>query len=373
MDTSGAKPFVIERRDGALRLRGDLQLSCATEIWCDLQHAAAGAEGKLDIDLSDVAVLDGAAVALLVDLRARLVERGVKSELVGATGHLADLVGLYQGYQPATCGPRRRRHSFFEHFGADARAVAQALRAMVEFVGDTVRGAAGAIVSPISGKRLTVFPLIVRAGTEAIPLVLLLNFLLGFVMAYDSSGQLERYGAELYLADVVGVAVTREIAPVITSIIVLGRSAAAYAAELGTMKVSEEIDALRTLGFSPTRTLVLPRVVALALVAPVLTLLGDVVGVAGGAVVGSATLGVTAAGYLAELKTAVVVSDVWSGLVKSVVFGIVVAHIGCQQGFATRGGAEGVGRRTTTTVVICLFALVILDTLLTMFFRMFES
>lgn len=361
MDTSGAKPFVIERRDGALRLRGDLQLSCATEIWCDLQHAAAGAEGKLDIDLSDVAVLDGAAVALLVDLRARLVERGVKSELVGATGHLADLVGLYQGYQPATCGPRRRRHSFFEHFGADARAVAQALRAMVEFVGDTVRGAAGAIVSPISGKRLTVFPLIVRAGTEAIPLVLLLNFLLGFVMAYDSSGQLERYGAELYLADVVGVAVTREIAPVITSIIVLGRSAAAYAAELGTMKVSEELDALHTMGFVPVRHLVLPRVLALLVVTPLLTLLGDVSGIVGGALVAVAKLDVSAFSYLTELRRVVVVGDVLGGLVKASVAGLTIAMIGAQQGFATSGGPAGVGTRTTSTVVKSLVALVLID------------
>jgi phospholipid/cholesterol/gamma-HCH transport system permease protein len=137
------------------------------------------------------------------------------------------------------------------------------------------------------------------------------------------------------------------------------------------MKVSDELDALRTLGFSPPRWLVLPRVIALTLVAPVLTLCGDVVGVAGGAVVATSGLGVGMRAYFAELETSVFAKDVWTGLVKSVAFGAAIALIGCQQGFATLGGAAGVGRRTTATVVICLFSVVVVDTMLTIFFRMF--
>ncbi len=361
MTATGAKPFVIERREGKLHLRGDLQLANGTEIWHELHRAASGAVGKLDIDLSDVASVDGAAVALLVDLRARLTERGVKSELVGASEHVASLVGLYQGYQPPLLRAPRRRHRFAEHLGDDVRAIALAFRQAVEFVGDTVVSAFGALVAPISRKRRAVFSLIVRAGTDAIPLVLLLNFLLGFVMAYDSSGQLERYGAELYIADVVGVAVTREISPVITSIIVLGRSAAAFAAELGTMKVSEELDALHTMGFVPVRHLVIPRVLALFIVTPLLTLIGDVSGVLGGALIAVTKLDVTAYSYLTELRQVVVVGDVVGGLVKSSVAGLTIAMIGSQQGFATCGGPAGVGIRTTSTVVKSLVALVLID------------
>jgi phospholipid/cholesterol/gamma-HCH transport system permease protein len=165
--------------------------------------------------------------------------------------------------------------------------------------------------------------------------------------------------------------VTRELAPLMTAIIVSGRSGASFAAEIGTMRVGEEIDALRTLGLAPVRFLVLPRVVALALVTPALTMLGDVVGVLGGAAVGASSLGITPAAYLSELRTAVFPWDVITGLIKSFAFGIAIALIGCQQGFATRGGAAGVGDRTTATVVICLFMIVIIDTLFTVLFRVF--
>jgi phospholipid/cholesterol/gamma-HCH transport system permease protein len=208
-----------------------------------------------------------------------------------------------------------------------------------------------------------------RAGAEGVPIVLLLNFLVGFVMGFQSARQLQLYGANIYVADVVGISVTRELAPLMTAIIMSGRSGASFAAELGSMRVSEEIDALKTMGFAPAPYLILPRVVALALVAPVLTLLGDVVAMAGGAVVAVATLDVSARGYLAELRSAVGSSDIWTGLVKSFAFGIAIAFIGCQQGFATRGAAEGVGRSTTTTVVSCLFSIVLIDTVFTVFFQ----
>lgn len=361
MNTSGEKPFVIEHRDGKLHVGGDLQLTNGRQIWQDLHHAAETAEGELDIDLTDVEVLDGAAAALLVDLRARLAERGVKSEFVGATNHSAALVGLYRGYEPPLRRRRLRRHGFFDHFAGDARALAHAFRTMVEFVGDTIIGAIAALVSPIWGKRRSLFQLVVHAGTDAIPLVLLLDFLLGFVMAYDTSEQLQRYGAGIYIADVVGVAVTREISPVITSIIVLGRSAAAYAAELGTMKVSEELDALHTMGFIPVRHLVLPRLLALAIVTPLLTLLGDVSGVLGGALVATTKLDVSASAYVTEIRHVVVIGDVVGGMVKASVAGLTIAMIGAQQGFATRGGPAGVGLRTTSTVVKSLVALVLID------------
>jgi phospholipid/cholesterol/gamma-HCH transport system permease protein len=139
------------------------------------------------------------------------------------------------------------------------------------------------------------------------------------------------------------------------------------------MRVSEEIDALRTMGFAPAPYLILPRVIALALVAPVLTLVGDLVGVAGGAAVAASSLDVSLRGYFAELRTAIFAADIWTGLVKSVAFGVCIAFIGCQQGFATRGAAAEVGRSTTATVVLCLFTIVIVDTLFTLLFRTFGT
>jgi phospholipid/cholesterol/gamma-HCH transport system permease protein len=187
-------------------------------------------------------------------------------------------------------------------------------------------------------------------------------------MAYQSAVQLKQFGANIFVADLVGLAMVRELGPLMTAIIVAGRSGAAFAAELGTMKVSEEIDALRTLGLVPLRYLVLPRVLGLTLVGPVLTLLADAIGIAGGVLVGVTQLDVTPAAFMAQLGQVMAPWDILSGLLKSVVFSGAIAVIACQQGLSTSGGAEGVGRRTTAAVVSILFALILLDAVFTVLF-----
>lgn len=363
--------FAIRLHGNMLALSGELRLVDAGRIWTRLRKLTRSARPRqLDLELSDVSFIDGAVMALLVELRADLVRRGVVCELVGATDRFQDLIALYGGDAPPAPVAEPHRAGALEEVGALAAGVGASAISAVQFLGDLISALWGVVRRPATGNWRAVITLSERAGADGVPIIVLLNFLVGFVMAYQSSHQLELYGANVFVADVVGISITRELAPLMTAIIVSGRSGAAFAAELGTMKVSEEIDALRTMGFAPSRYLVLPRVAALALVTPVLTLLGDVVGVAGGAVVGTVSLGVSPRAYLAELQTAVFAWDLGTGLVKSVAFGIAIAVIGCRQGFKTRGGAAGVGRGTTTTVVLCLFAIVLLDTLFTVFFRM---
>ena len=308
---------------------GRFTLGDAEAIWRELERATSAARGRLDLDLREAETVDGAVMPLLVELRASLAARGIACELVGASAQLLPVVHLYGGDRPPA--PRAQLRRPAEHRG---------------------------------------LPLLVaRAGTDAIPIVLVLNLLAGFVMAYQATRPLELYGANVFVADIVGISVTRELAPLMTAIIIAGRSGAGYAAELGTMRVSEEIDALRTMGFDPLAFLVLPRIATLAIVAPLLTLMGETVGVLGGVGVAVASLDLTPEAYLYELRTAVVVSDIWTGLVKSTAFGMAIAVIGCRQGLITRGAAAGVGQSTTRTVVQALFAIVVLDTMFTMFFR----
>lgn len=365
--------FDITRRDDALVLAGELRMPDAAAVWRRLRALSReDASRAIAIDLARATVVDGGIMSLLVELRRELASRGVACEIVGASDRVVPLVHLYRGDErPATAKPEPRRGVLEAIGNAALTAIAGVSRGLV-FVGEVTSGAGHALLRPATANLRGILTLAERAGIDGVPIVLLLNFLVGFVMGYQSAYQLRLYGANVYVADVVGISVTRELGPLITAVIMSGRSGASFAAEIGTMRVSEEIDALRTLGFSPARYLVLPRVIALALVAPVLTLLGDIVGVAGGAVVGEASLGIGVGSYLAELQTAVFAKDVWTGLVKSIVFAIAIALIGCQQGFATSGGAAGVGRRTTSTVVLCFFAIVILDTLLTVYFRMFS-
>ena len=357
----------IVRRADRLELAGALRMADATAIWRTLQRLTESPGPTLDLDLAAVTVVDGAIMSLIVEVRGSLVTRETRSEIVRVPERVLPIVRLYHGYAPPRPTGRPRRESPIARLGSSVEGTLQRTRGVVTFWGEIVEALGSIVRTPRSIGALS--PLVTHAGTDGIPIVLFLNFLVGFVMAVQTAPQLELYGAAIYVADIVGVSVTRELAPLMTAIIISGRSGAAFAAELGTMRVSEEIDALRTMGLTPMTYLVIPRVVTLALVAPVLTLLGDVTGVLGGLVVGTYSLDLHPRGYLAELRTVLVPSDVWTGLVKSSAFGGAIAFIGCQQGLRTQGAASGVGRGTTATVVYCLFTIVILDTVFTILFR----
>ncbi|MCE9573820.1 MAG: ABC transporter permease, partial [Deltaproteobacteria bacterium] len=267
---------------------------------------------------------------------------------------------------------RRRPEPFFAQVGRGTLEVIAELKGVLAFVGAVVRAVLGILHEPKTANWREVPPTMERMGADALPIVLVINLLVGFVLAYQGAAQLKQFGADIYVADLVGKSITREMGPLMTAIILCGRSGAAFAAELGSMKVSEEIDALRTMGFGPVRYLVLPRIVALMLVLPMLTLIGEAVAMLGGMIVGVTSLSLTAQAYLDELQKSLNLWDVFSGLVKSVVFGFVIALIACQQGFAATGGAEGVGRRTTKAVVAILFALILVDAGFTIFFHAYD-
>lgn len=361
----------IDSSSGRLAIEGELRTADAAAIWRSLRHHVhrLGQRRAIEIDLSNAAAIDGTVMALLVDLRAGLAKDGVSAQITGASDRIAGVVHLYGGDRPPDVVTEPGHARAIARLGAGVAKAATQARRLIEFSGELVRGVAAVIRHPRLGGWRDLGSLVAQTGADGIPIVLVLDFLVGFVMAFQSTRQLETYGANLYVADIVGISMTRELAPLITAIIISGRSGAGFAAELGTMRVSEEIDALRTMGIAPIPYLVVPRIIALALAAPVLALAGDIAGVLGGLVVGSISLDVHPHAYLTELRAVVTVSDVWTGIVKSLVFGIAIAIIGCQQGLTTRGAASGVGRSTTTTVVACLFTLVAIDTLLTTVFR----
>jgi phospholipid/cholesterol/gamma-HCH transport system permease protein len=360
-------------RDGeTIRLMGDLRMHEAAALWRDLRSetSRARAHGSVTFDLRTVHEIDGSVMALIVQLRTELAARGVKAELVCANPKVERIVNLYAGHEGVVRQAKRKPESIVAHVGRATIAVMNQAKDILGFLGSMVLATYTLIRHPRAGHWKEVAPLVERSGSDAVPIVALITFLVGFIMAFQSANQLKLFGANIYVADLVGIALTRELAPLMTAIIVCGRSGAAFAAEIGSMKVNDEVDALRTLGIRPFNWLVVPRTVALVLVLPVLTLIGDFVGILGGLVVAVSDLDLTSQGYVIETLGAVRGSDVVSGLVKSVAFAVAIALIACQQGFATSGGAEGVGRRTTSTVVTCLFALVLIDAVFTFAFRM---
>lgn len=359
-------------RDGAtIRLAGDLRMHDAGAIWRDVQRETSGVSGDVVFDLQGVRAADGGVMALLVELRSELAARGVNAEITGANEDVDKIVNLYSGYDGIKKTKRRKPEGTVEQIGRGAVALKDGAKGILDFLGSMVLAGVTLIRHPRAGHWKEVAPLVEKTGADAVPIILLINFLVGFVMAFQSAKQLKMFGANIYVADLVGISLTRELAPLMTAIIVCGRSGAAFAAEIGSMKVNEEIDALRTLGLTPFGWLVVPRVAALLVVVPILTLVADFIGVSGGLAVAVTDLDLTTQGYFIETMRSVVGWDIVTGLIKSVVFAIAIALIACQQGFAASGGAEGVGKRTTSTVVTSLFALVVIDALFTVIFRMF--
>ncbi|MEQ9322378.1 MAG: ABC transporter permease, partial [Polyangiaceae bacterium] len=239
----------------------------------------------------------------------------------------------------------------------------------VAFFGELLGGMARAVRHPQSVRWVDLPRLTQLVGADGLAIVCLMSGLLGLVTGYQGAMQLQRFGAVSYTANLVGLAMVRELAPLMTAIVVTGRSGAAFAAELATMKVSEEVDALRTMGFSPQGFLVLPRCLALLLALPVLTLVADVASIFGALLVASLVVDASPIAFLIQTQKAVGASDVVAGILKSVFYAQAIGFIACHQGLSASGGAEGVGLRTTKTVVGTLVVLVVIDALLTILFH----
>ena len=210
-----------------------------------------------------------------------------------------------------------------------------------------------------------------KAGVDAVPIVAALGFLMGCILAFQAAIQLRKFGANIFVADLVSVSICLEMGPLLTSLIISGRSGAGYAAHIGSMQVSEEIDALRVLGIDPILYLVCPRIIAVAIAAPCLTMISNIVGIIGGCVVAGFSLDITPTAYFNQVKRVLEISDVTKGLIKSLVFGIEIASIGCLRGFQVRGGAESVGYATTSAVVTCIFVLTVTNALFAVLFYYF--
>jgi phospholipid/cholesterol/gamma-HCH transport system permease protein len=208
----------------------------------------------------------------------------------------------------------------------------------------------------------------VVAGVDSIPIVSLISLFIGIVMGLQGAYQLAKFGATYFVTALVGVSMTRELGPLMTAIIIAGRSGSAFAAELGTMKVSEEIDALEAMGLDSVRYLVVPKYLAMLVMMPCLTLISDLAGILGGTAFEMTQLDKTFSMCLWATRDALVMRDITTGLIKSLVFGLIITEIGCYEGFSVQGGAEGVGKATTSSVVISIFLIIFADVIFTAIF-----
>jgi phospholipid/cholesterol/gamma-HCH transport system permease protein len=327
---------------------------------------------RLTIDLAEVAEYDSYLVVWIASFKRFCASRGIVCELQNVHDDMQSFIRLLE--PPLLCRSVEETeetmwHRYVESVGKAALEIWADMRFFLEFLGEFT-ASLPAILRRSGGVRWSDFPAhITKAGVGAAPIVVLVGFLIGVIIAYQSAAQLSQFGAEVYLADMVAIAMARELAPLMTAIIVAGRSGAAFAAEIGTMRVSEEIDALETMGFNPMRFLVVPRVVAVVAVMPALVLFSDLAGMFGGLLIGVFSLKLSVSGYLNETKYALTFAHLSSGLVKSLALGAAVALIGCMRGFQVRGGADSVGHYTTSAVVTGIFLIIFLDAVFTVVFQ----
>ena len=242
------------------------------------------------------------------------------------------------------------------------KSMTQALQGL-EFVGRTSTALVRVMSSPARIRWRSTLNSLRLDGVNALPITGLLTFLIGVVIAYQGAEQLRKFGTNIFIVDLVGISLLREIAPLIAAILIAGRSGSAYAAQIGTMKVTEELDALQTFGLSPIELLVLPRVLALVVALPLLTVYADVLGVFGGMLIASNQLNVSFTAFLTRFEEAVALRHFLIGIGKAPFFAVIIALVGCYQGFQIRGGVDDVGRHTTISVVQSIFLVIIFDAL----------
>lgn len=318
---------------------------------------------SLTVDLDHTPYIDDYGALALSELREMVIEGKGEFRLDRANEKVDQILTMLDFDSIADRVPfeKKRPPGMFIRLGGAALKVFADTRYMVSFVGSVFLAFLHICLHPRSLRADDTFLSMQRTGVDALPIVGLISFLLGLIIAFMSSVQLRQFGANIYVASLVGVAMTYELGPIMTAIIVAGRSGSAFASEIGTMKISEEIDALFTMGFDPTRFLVVPKILSALIMVPILTLFSDVFAILGGLIVGVSMLDLTSTSYINQTMKTLTLFDVFWGVMKSAVFAIIIAWVGCLRGFQVHGGADSVGRAATSAVVSSIFLIIVVD------------
>ncbi|MGA6926507.1 MAG: ABC transporter permease [Desulfosarcina sp.] len=317
---------------------------------------------KVSFDASDLEGWDSSLLAYIRRLQAVVRNSAVDLDMQGMPAGVGQMLAL-AGKAPerseaeASAGPS----GWLARIGEVVLDRGRQGTATLEFIGELTVAALRTIRGKARLRIGDLLAVIQACGADALPIVALVSVLVGFIMAFVGSIQLAMFGAQIYVADLVGIVIAREMGPIMTAIIMAGRTGAAFAANIGTMQTNEEIDALRTLGISPVEFLVLPRVAALVLMMPLLTIYADLMGILGGFWVGVGVLDISASRYIEQTRQALTMTHLAIGLVKSLFFGLLVAVAGCMQGMRCGRSASDVGRAATSAVVIAIVGIIVAD------------
>lgn len=321
---------------------------------------------KITFDVQDLTAWDNILIEFLNKLETIAGERGISVDLSGLPGGVERLLALARAV-PERQGARRTqtRPDLLTRVGAGSQTFLATIADFVGFLGEGCVAIGRLIVGKARLRRSDLLLAIEDCGPLALPIVTLVSFLIGLILAFVGAVQFRRFGAAIYVADLVGIGMVRELGAMMTAILMSGRTGAAFAANLGTMRVSDEISALQTLGIPPMDFLVLPRIVALVMMMPLLAIFANIVGMLGGLLIGEVMLHITPVAYYHETSSAVGLNDWAIGLVKAAIFGAIVAIVGCWRGMRCSRSAAAVGDAATSAVVLCIVLIIVVDAIAT--------
>ncbi len=326
---------------------------------------------NVHLDLSEVDALDTGGAWILTDLQRRLEAGGATVSISGATDERMSLLETVARHAPDTEEPEAPPRGFVAWVAAVGAATVRAWKdtlRILDFLGLTLHRLVRSLIKPRHLRPASLFTQMEEAGFKAIPIVALMGFLIGIVLAFQGATQLKQFGAEVFVVELIAISILRELGVLLTAIIVAGRSGSAFTASIGSMKVQEEIDAMRALGLDPIDVLVVPRTLALLLVLPLLAMIANFAGLVGGALMSWIDLGVSPGLFFSRLQETVGVWHLAVGLIKAPFFAFIIGVISCYQAMQVKGSSQSLGSRTTTSVVQAIFAVIFVDALFSIFF-----
>jgi phospholipid/cholesterol/gamma-HCH transport system permease protein len=343
----------------------------AQEIDTAARSYSAKSAGKVEFDLSGLESIDTAGALILFKMVDRLKSAGADIDIRDVPPDYRDLlerIGQSEEHLVPLPPKIGRLSASLERIGRRTMRSYTEGRDLLSFFGLILVAVGRTVVRPSRLRLVSTINHMETAGVSALPIVGLLSFLIGVVLAYQGADQLRQFGAEIFTVNLLAISVLREIGILLTAILVAGRSGSAFTAQIGTMKVREEVDALQTIGMDPVEVLVLPRIFALVIVLPLLAVYADLMGITGGAIMSLFALDISLTQFILQLKTALTPWTIWIGLMKAPVFAFIIALVGCYQGLRVEGNAESVGRLTTQSVVQAIFLVIIADAFFSIIF-----
>ncbi|WP_281968377.1 MlaE family ABC transporter permease [Roseovarius nanhaiticus] len=365
-EDADAAPPSVRLENGQLILSGRLLIDTIATLEPREQKAEA-------IDIAQVSHMDTAGAWYVVDLQRRMTGDTSQMPIHGADDMQSQLIEVVRTSMPPEDTGTVKHLSLTDRVEALGRKTASSARVGIEltsFLGQVIAALGNMVIHPRRLRLTSLVHHMQEVGWNAIPIVALMSFLIGVVLAFQGSVQLRQFGAEVFVVDLIAISVLRELGILLTAIIVAGRSGSAYTAAIGSMKMREEVDAMRTLGLDPIDILVVPRVLALVLMLPVLGLIADLSGLVGGAIMSWIELGVSPAVFQARLVSN---TDVWHflvGMIKAPFFAMIIGIIGCYEGLKVGGNAESLGRLTSTSVVLSIFMVIVADAIFSVVFAL---